>query len=404
MLEDRAFWLAKEDEIKRAETTDMYFHYTLKVLREKGLNPKVVMEVYVRYLPNPNYKWGILLGTYEVARLLEGLPVSVKSMEEGEVFLVDSKSIVYEPLMRITGNYMDICPFETAILGFLAVPTGIATRAARFRLMAKDKMLLSFGSRRIHPSLTPTVERATYIAGFDGISNLLAARLMRIRAMGTMPHALIQVFGSQEMAWKAFDESISPDVPRIALVDTFYDEKAESIMAFETLGEKLYGVRLDTPRSRRGNMKKIVEEVRWELNARGGKEVKIFVSGGIDEETLAELVDIADGFGIGSNVSSAPPVDFSMKIIAIERKNKLIPMAKRGDIGGVKAVYRDYEKMTDIITLEGNPVPEGTTPLLKDLITDGKIVREEEDPSYIRDRVLKKLEKLKTREPKLTWV
>lgn len=404
MLEDRAFWLAKEDEIKWAETTDMYFHYTLKVLREKGLNPKVVMEVYVRYLPNPNYKWGILLGTYEVARLLEGLPVSVKSMEEGEIFLVDSKSIVYEPVMRITGNYVDICPFETAILGFLAVPTGIATRAARFRLMAKDKMLLSFGSRRIHPSLTPTVERATYIAGFDGISNLLAARLMRIRAMGTMPHALIQVFGSQEMAWKAFDESVSPDVPRIALVDTFYDEKAESIMAFETLGEKLYGVRLDTPSSRRGNMKKIVEEVRWELNARGGKKVKIFISGGIDEETLAELVDIADGFGIGSNVSSAPPVDFSMKIIAIERKNKLIPMAKRGDIGGVKAVYRDYEKMMDIITLEGNPVPEGTTPLLKDLITDGKIVREEEDPSYIRDRVLKKLEKLKTREPKLTWV
>ncbi|MEM2922733.1 MAG: nicotinate phosphoribosyltransferase, partial [Candidatus Bathyarchaeia archaeon] len=220
----------------------------------------------------------------------------------------------------------------------------------------------------------------------------------------TMPHALIQVFGSQEEAWLAFDESVSSEVPRIALVDTLYDEKAESIMAFEVLGNRLYGVRLDTPGSRRGNMRKIVEEVKWELNARGGRNVKIFVSGGVNEDSIAELVDLVDGFGVGSSVSSATPVDFSMKIIAVERQGRLEPMAKRGDLGGVKAVYRNYETMTDIVTLEGNDVPHGYEPLLKSLVVDGKIVRREESPTELRTKLLNKLERLKSLEPKITWI
>ena len=403
MLKDRLFWLAKEEEIKRAKTTDAYFLYTLETLTKKRVNPKVVMEVYARALPDPDYKWGVLLGTYEVARLLEGLPVSVKSMDEGELFFVNSRSAVYEPVMRITGNYADICPYETAILGLLATPTGVATKAARIRLEAKDKVLLSFGSRRIHPSLAPTVERAAYIAGFDGVSNVLAAELMGIRAVGTMPHALIQVFGSQEDAWLAFDESVPPEVPRIALVDTLYDEKAESLMALEVLRNKLYGVRLDTPGSRRGNMRKIVEEVRWELNARGGRNVKIFVSGGVNEDTVRELVDLVDGFGVGSSVSSATPVDFSMKVIAVERQGALVPMAKRGDIGGVKAVYRNYETMVDIVTLEGKAIPSEYKPLLKDLLVDGKLIRVEESPTEIRAKLLDKLERLRAVEPRITW-
>ncbi|MGQ9479046.1 MAG: nicotinate phosphoribosyltransferase [Thermoproteota archaeon] len=404
MLKDRLFWLSRDEEIKQAKCTDAYFRYTLEVMRRKSLNPRVVMEVYARTFPDSSYTWGILLGTCEVARLLEGLPVTVKSMEEGEVFLVNPRSMIYEPVMRITGKYADICLLETSILGFLAVPTGVATKAARFRILARDKVLFGFGSRRTHPALAPTVERAVYIAGFNGVSNVLAAELMGMRAVGTMPHALIQVFGSQEAAWRAYDESLPSDVPRIALVDTFYDEKAEAIMALEKLGERLHGVRLDTPRSRRGDFRKIVEEVRWELNARGGRNVKIFVSGGIDEDAVSELVDLVDGFGVGTNVSAAPSVDFSMKIVAIEREGRLVPLAKRGDIGGVKAVYRNYETMSDIVTLEENPQPEGTVPLLKDLLVDGKIVRDEEDPSRIREKVLRKLEVLRSVEPKLTWI
>ncbi|MEM2506464.1 MAG: nicotinate phosphoribosyltransferase [Nitrososphaeria archaeon] len=400
---DRKFWIAKEDEIKNAETTDVYFSYTKKVLEKYGLHRKVIMEVYARNLPFEG-NWGVLLGVHDCIKLLEGLPVNVKSMQEGEIFQVNPKSIVYEPVMQIECYYDDFCLYENPLLGLLAENTGIASKAARYRLIAGNKILFSFGSRRIHPVLAPASERAIYIAGFDGVSNMLAAKLIGVKPVGTMPHALIQVFEDQKKAWKAFDDTLPNDVPRIALIDTFYDEKAEAIMALETLGEKLAGVRLDTPRSRRGEWRKIIEEVRWELNVRGGSNVKIFVSGSIDEKIIRELSDLVDGFGIGASVSAAPPVDFSAKIVAVEVDGKMKPIAKRGDIGGAKNVFRDWETFTDYVTIkEGKPPAEKFVPLLEDVIVDGRVVIEFEDTKSIRDRVLKKIARLREVEPKIVY-
>ncbi|MCP8306126.1 MAG: nicotinate phosphoribosyltransferase, partial [archaeon] len=264
--------------------------------------------------------------------------------------------------------------------------------------------VFSFGTRRAHPVLAPTVERATYIGGFDSVSNVLGAKLMGKKPVGTMPHALIQCFGDQEIAWKSFDEVMPPEVPRIALVDTFSDEKTEAIMAFEALGDRLYGIRLDTPRSRRGDWRKIIEEVRWELKIRGAEGVKIFISGGLDEDVILELRDIVDGFGIGTNVSNAPTFDFSAKIVELIIGGRDIFRAKRGDIGGRKEVYRKEDGFDDIVTFYKNPKPEGYYPLLSDLIVDGKIVRKFKGVDEIRDSVLSKINILKETKPNLRWV
>ena len=98
------------------------------------------------------------------------------------------------------------------------------------------------GPGRVHPALAPLIERSCYIAGFDRVSNVLGAKLLGTRASGTMPHALVQVVGDQAEAWLLFDKTISKNVPRIALIDTFWDEKSEAIKAFETLGKSLWGV------------------------------------------------------------------------------------------------------------------------------------------------------------------
>ena len=135
----------------------------------------------------------------------------------------------------------------------------------------------------------------------DGVSSIIGAKTCGIKPTGTMPHALMIIFGDQIKAWKAYDEVIEPDSPRVILVDTYYDEKTESIMAAEALGDHLYGVRLDTPGSRRGNFSQIIKEVRWELDLRGFKNVKIFVSGGLNERTVKELGEAgADAFGVGT--------------------------------------------------------------------------------------------------------
>ena len=354
-LPDRLFWMAREDEIKAAKTTDLYFLNTKEVLAKNHIDSKVVMEVYVRDLPYTGI-WGVLSGVYEVAKLLEGLPVDVWSFEEGSIFLADGKTALYEPVMTIVGRYRDFAEYENPILGLLASSSSVSTKAARFRAAAGDRLLVSFGTRRVHPALAPLVERSCYIAGFDGISNLLGGQLLGQPPSGTMPHALVQILGDQVKAWKLFDKTIPKSVQRMALIDTFWDEKTEAIKAWETLGKGLWGVRMDTPSSRRGDLRKIIEEVRWELNIRGGRGVKIFVSGRLTEEMVSQLRDIVDGFGIGTAVAYPPSIDFSAKIVEVYEDHKRHHRAKRGGLGGRKAVFRS-QGFRDTVALDGTAWP-----------------------------------------------
>src|SRR5947208_13933786 len=118
-------------------------------------------------------------------------------------------------------------------------------------------------------------------------------------------------------------------------------------MAAEALGKVLYGVRLDAPSSRRGNFAEIIREVRWELDSRGFKDVKIFVSGGLDDESVGVLsASGADGFGVGTSVSNAPSIDFAMDIV--EAGGKFV--AKRGKLGGRKMVWRCDDCLTEKVT------------------------------------------------------
>lgn len=400
-LDDRLFWLASEKEIRNAETTDSYFLLTKQVLQKNHIDSRVVMEVYARDIPYQQ-NWGILSGVYEVAKLLEGLPVNVWSMDEGEVFLADPKTAMYEPLLTIEGKYVDFAEYENPILGLLSSSTSVSTRAARFRMAAGSKLLLSFGTRRVHPALAPLLERACYLAGFDGVSNVLGAKLLNVEPSGTMPHALVQILGDQEKAWKLFDQTIAKGIPRVALVDTFWDEKAESIRAFEVLGSRLWGVRLDTPASRRGDFRKIAEEVRWELDIRGGKKVKLIASGRLDEESVSNLCDVVDGFGVGTAVAYPPVIDLSAKIVEVSDGSKREFRAKRGGMGGRKAVYRS-SGFRDFVALEGAAAPKGSASLLKPLLKDGKPVRDFERLDRIRSRVLGSLKELKMAQPSLTW-
>jgi nicotinate phosphoribosyltransferase len=321
------FHVATEEEIKKGKTTDIYFSRAKEVLEKKKIDRRVVAECTASSLP-PDYKWGILGGIEEVAKLFEGCKVDVYAMPEGSIFYPG------EPVVSIEGNYRIFAELETPLLGLICQSSGIATKSARLKKLAGARTLLSFGVRRIHPVLSPMIDRAAYIGGMDGFSCVAAEKLIGEKASGTMPHALIITVGDQVKAWQYFDEVIDKKVPRIALIDTYSDEKEEAIMAAGAIKD-LYGMRLDTPGSRRGDMKAMVDEVRWELEIRGYKDIKIFVSGGIDEKDLEELKNV-DGFGIGTCISNARTIDFAMDIIEMGGK----PVAKRGKFGGKKEVYR----------------------------------------------------------------
>lgn len=323
------FHTADPKDIIDGKITDVYFERTLKILKAKKINPLVKAEFIAKSLPE-NWPWAVFAGLEEAIYLMKHLPIKVRAMQEGTVFYP------YEPVMEIEGKYQDFCVYETAILGLICQASGIATKTARIKKLAGERPVISFGARRMHPILAPMIERNAYIGGCDGVAVVKSGEIIGKDPMGTMPHALIICMGSTVDAIKAYDEVLEPKFKRVALIDTFLDEKFECLNVAEAMGKRLFAVRFDTPSSRRGNFYRILEECRWELNLRGYKHIQFYVSGGIKEEDITVLNPVVDGYGIGTSISNAPVVDYAMDIMEVEGK----PLSKRGKWSGSKRVLR----------------------------------------------------------------
>jgi nicotinate phosphoribosyltransferase len=314
-------------EVLSGDTADIYFIRTIEILKKEGLNPMVTMELF-------SSRAGILCGIEEVKALLSRALSNVKgeiwALGEGEA--MDRKEVV----LRITAPYQSYGLYETAICGILAHCSGWATAARECVDAAGDIPVTSFGARHVHPSVAGIMDYSAVIGGCLGCSSIAGARLANIEPSGTIPHALILIMGDTVMATLAFDKHMPTGVSRVALVDTFIDEAKESINVAKSLGESLDSVRLDTPAELGGVTAGLVKRVRQMLDNAGFNKVKIFVSGGFNVERIKQFIeqDIpVDGFGIGSYISGASPIDFTADIHEVEGK----PVAKRGRIPGKTA-------------------------------------------------------------------
>jgi nicotinate phosphoribosyltransferase len=286
-----------------------------------------------------------------------------------------------EPVLTLSGPYSAFAEHETAILGFLCQASGVATGAARCRLAAGEKLVISFGARRMHPAITPMIERSAYLGGCDGVAVELAARRLGIPASGTLPHALVLILGSTAEAAKAFDEIIDPEVPRTILVDTFDDEKFGALIAARAIPDSIFAVRLDTPGNRRGDFRDLMREVRWELDRNGFEHVRIFASGGIDVEYILYLNPVCDAYGVGGAIADAPMIDYSLDIVEVAGEDR----SKRGKRGGRKRLVELEDGSRR--TLPANaPIPEGARDLLVPLGEFGL-----PDVGVLRGRVIDQL-------------
>ncbi len=379
------FHVADPKEIIQGKITDVYFERTLRILKAKGLNPTVKAEFIAKSFPD-NWAWAIFAGLEEAIYLMKHLPVKVRAMKEGTVFYP------YEPVIEIEGRYQDFCVYETAILGLICQASGIATQSARFKKLAGERLVISFGARRMHPILAPMIERNAYIGGCDGVAVIKSGELIGEDPMGTMPHALIICFGSTVEALKAYDEVLEPKLKRVALIDTFLDEKFEVLNVADTIGDRLFAVRFDTPSSRRGDFYRILEECRWELDLRGYKEIKFFVSGGIKEADVLTLNPLVDGYGIGTSISNAPVIDYAMDIMEVEGR----PIAKRGKWSGSKRVLRCPNCKSRRIVPNNQEkykceCDEEFEDILIPILDKGKQLIKTEQPSEIRTFVLENI-------------
>ncbi len=323
-------------DVLSGETADVYFERARTILAAEGLDPVVTMEIFSR-------GEGILCGADEAIAYLREIfaeadpdgasaPV-VESLHDGDAFA--SKEVV----MRIRARYSAFGLYETAILGIMASGSGWATAARQIVDAAAPIPVIGFGARHVHPSVADQMDYASVIGGCIGASTPAGARMAGLAPTGTMPHALVLIFGDTVRAAEAFDRHIDPEVPRVVLVDTFKDEAEESLRVAEALGDHLWGVRLDTPSERGRVTPDLVKEVRARLDLAGHPDVKIVVSGGIDVERIGVFREAGapvDSFAVGSYISKASPIDFTGDLKEIDGK----PVAKRGRIPGLSQTTR----------------------------------------------------------------
>ena len=370
------FNTASEEEIRNASVADVYFHRTMEVLRTRGLEDTPV-HAEVAYKTSDEDDWFVVAGVDEVAELLNGTDVDAWAVPEGTICRPN------EPILTLSGPYGAFAEHETAILGFLCQASGIATGAARCKLAAGERPVISFGARRMHPAITPMIERAAYLGGCDGVAVELAANRLGIAATGTIPHALVLILGSTAEAAKAFDEVVSEDVPRTILIDTFDDEKFGAMIAARTIPETIYAVRFDTPGNRRGDFRDLIQETRWELDRNGFEHVKIFASGGIDVEYILHLNPVVDAYGVGGEIASAPMIDYSLDIVDVNGEDR----SKRGKRGGRKRLLVLEDGSRKVVPANSK-VPRGAKDLLQPL---DKLYASPPDVTSLRERVLSQL-------------
>jgi nicotinate phosphoribosyltransferase len=315
-------------EILSGDSADVYFARATRILEREGLNPVVAMEVFAR-------QRGVLCGIEEAKVLLAHVLAEADPRETLVEALHDGAG--FEPkevVLRIRARYRLFGLYETAILGMLAQATGWATAARECVEAAAPQPVISFGARHVHPKVADILDYAAIVGGCVGASTPAGARLAGLNPTGTMPHALVLIFGDTVRAAQAFDRDLESDVPRIVLVDTFKDEAEEALRVAQALGDRLYGIRLDTPIERGRVTADLVHEVRARLDQAGFHHVKIVVSGGLTPERIRYFKDQGapvDSFAVGSYISGAAPIDFTADIKEIDGQ----PIAKRGRIPGL---------------------------------------------------------------------
>ncbi|MGT2683167.1 nicotinate phosphoribosyltransferase [Streptococcus porci] len=353
--------------------TDLYQINMMQVYFEKGIhNKRAVFEVYFRKLPFEN-GFAVFAGLERIVRYLENLTftesdlaylkelgypenflaylkdfkleLSVKSAREGDLVFAN------EPIVQVEGPLAQCQLVETALLNIVNFQTLIATKAARIKSVIEDEPLLEFGSRRaqeMDAAIWGT--RAAVIGGADATSNVRAGKMFGIPVSGTHAHALVQAYGNDYEAFKAYATTHKDCVFLVDTYDTLKIGVPAAIRVAKEFGDKINfkGVRLDS-----GDMAYLSKQVRKQLDEAGFTQAKIYASNDLDENTVLNLkmqkakIDV---WGVGTKLITAydqPALGAVYKIVSIEDENgnmidtiKLSNNAEKVSTPGKKQVWR----------------------------------------------------------------
>ena len=318
------------EEIRRGHYTDKYFVRAREVLVADGHHPRVTMQVFGK-------AEAYLGGVDEAIAILKLCSASWNELLVHALY--DGDEIEpWESVMTIEGPYHVFAEFETLYLGVLARRTRVLTNTRRAVEAARPKGVMFFSARHDHWKLQAGDGYAAHIAGAMSVSTDAQAAWWGGEGVGTVPHALIAAYGGDTVrAARKFAEHMPPDTRLITLVDFENDSARTSLEVARALGERLYGVRLDTSETlvdesvapardgpaSTGVTPELVLKVRSALDAEGFREIKIIVSGGFDVEKIrsfeARNVPV-DAYGVGSSLY-AGRFDFTADVVLVEGRS-----------------------------------------------------------------------------------
>ena len=308
----------------------------------------------------------------------------------GEILAMPEGAIAFpnEPLLRVTAPFREALLIESGLLQAINLATLVATKAARVVWAARKRRVSEFAFRRAQNPMV--VARSSYIGGCSSTSLLAAAFDYRLLATGTVPHALIQLYPTEEEAFTAIAESFN----RYTLLLDTYDPRQAIDLAItvarrvsESLGHTLAAVRLDS-----GDILEDSRFVRQQLHGAGMDQVRILASGDLDEYEIADLLEAGaeiDAFGVGTALGTAagsPARGIPGGALGgvykeawyVEEDGNGQPKLKiagaKTTWPGRKEVYRNPEWQEDVVQLANEPAPQGYTRLLRPVMRQGRII------------------------------
>jgi nicotinate phosphoribosyltransferase len=403
--------------------TDLYQLNMLQAYLDHGETETAVFEFFVRELPR---RRGFLVaaGLQQALDFLENVRFSpadidwlarsgrfgkhlldhladfrftgdVHAMPEGTVFFANA------PILRVTAPLPAAQLVESRLVNILHFQTLIAAKAARMTLAAPDKILIDFGLRRAHGAEAGLLAaRASYIAGFAGTATVLAEKLFGIPTFGTMAHSFIQIYDDEAAAFEDFARSRPQSLT--LLIDTYDTEAAARKVAalaprLADLGIKIRAVRIDS-----GDLVRLSKAVRSILDSAGLAETRIVASGGLDEDSIAEMVDAGapiDEFGVGTSLttsSDVPSLDCVYKLQEYAGMPRRKRSAGKATWPGRKQVWRRYgpdgRMAQDIVSLESDE--QAGEPLLQLVMQGGRRTGPQPSLEESRARAARDLERL----------
>lgn len=340
----------------------------------------------------------------------------------GEILALPEGSIAFpnEPIMRITAPFREAILLEAGLLQAIGLSTLIATKASRIVYAAEQghaRRVAEFAFRRAQEPMN--VARAAYIGGCASTSLLNAAYEYRLPATGTVPHALIEMFPTEEEAFEAVAEAYN----RYTLLLDTYDQRDAihtaievALRSQETLGHTLAAVRLDS-----GDLVADSIYVREQLDKAGLHNVRILASGDLDEWKITELLEAGaaiDSFGIGTTlgygagstergISGGALGAVYKEVWYVDDSGTEYPKMKlagpKSTWPGKKEIYRHPQWEEDIVQLSHEPRPDSYQRLLRPVMRNGEMIPGSLPPlSEIRELAQENLRRLPARYRALT--